>query len=149
MNHQYNHHKLSHGNTRDDDTGQEVPGWEQMIHEIDVWHAGEFAYLLDRLSMYTEGNGTVLDNSAVVWMNELSHGKDHDFRDLPYVIAGSCGGYFKQGQYLRVSGPNTRGDQDAPHNKLLATIMNAVGVPTTRFGDPTYAPAGELDLLKA
>lgn len=149
MRHEYNHHKLSHGNTRDDDTGTEVAGWEEMIHEIDVWHAQEMAYLLDRMELYTEGSGTMLDNSAVVWMNELSSGKDHDFRDMPYVIAGGLGGYLKQGQYIRVSGPETRGDQDAPHNKLLTTLLNGVGVPATRFGDPLYAQPGELDLLKA
>jgi hypothetical protein len=149
MQHAYNHHKLSHGNTRDDDTGEAVPGWEEMIHAIDQWYAGELAYLCDRLSAYTEGNGTVLDNSAVVWMNELSDGKAHDFRDMPYVIAGSCGGYLKQGQYIRVSGPETRGDQDAPHNKLLTTLLNAVGVPTTRFGSADFGEGGEFDTLKA
>jgi hypothetical protein len=149
MNHGYNHHKLSHGNTRDDDSGTPVDGWQDMIHEIDRWHAGELAYLLDRISSYDEGDGTMLDNTAVLWMNELSHGKDHDFRDMPYVLAGSCGGYFKQNEYLRVSGENTRGDSDAPHNKLLTTLLNAVGVPTNRFGSAEFGEPGELEALKA
>jgi hypothetical protein len=101
------------------------------------------------MSAYTEGGATLLDNSAVVWMNELSDGKAHDFRDLPYVIAGSCGGYLKQGQYIRLSGENTRGDTDAPHNKLLTTLMNAVGIPTTRFGSAMFGEDGEFDALKA
>jgi hypothetical protein len=82
-------------------------------------------------------------------MNELSHGKAHDFRDMPYVIAGSCDGYFKQGEYIRLSGAETRGDRDAPHNKLLTTLLNAVGVPSTRFGSAEFGAEGEFDLLKA
>lgn len=141
MNHQYNHHKLSHGTTLDDG-GELVNGYETMIYDIDRWFAGEYRYLLDRLASYDEGGASVLDNSAVVWMNELSDGKDHDFRDLPYVIAGSCGGYFRTGEYLKVtSQADPRNDVDAPHNKLLTTFLDAVGArqqdgsPYTHFGN--------------
>ena len=63
-----------------------------VLFDIDRWFIGEYVYLLDRLAGYDEGGTSVLDNSAVVFMNELSNGKIHDFRDLPYIIAGSCGG---------------------------------------------------------
>ncbi|WP_437277425.1 DUF1552 domain-containing protein [Sorangium sp. So ce375] len=154
MAHEYNHHKLSHGNTRDDDTGSVVDGYEEMLFNIDRWFMGEYAYLLDRLAGYEEGGATVLDNSAVVFMNELSDGKRHDFRDLPYIIAGGCGGYFKTGQYIKVTRQsNTVQDKDAPHNKLLTTLANAVGCteegggPIANFG--SYGQPGEFDELKA
>lgn len=156
MNHQYNHHKLSHGNTADDCSGSSVDGYLDMLFDIDRWYASQLAYLLDRLSEYDEGNGTVLDNSSVVWMNNLSDGKAHQFMDMPYVMFGSCGGYLKTGQYIKVTAQdNTQNDQDAPHNKLLCTIANAVGVtgddggPLAIFGDPSYGEAGEFDALKA
>lgn len=154
MSHNYNHHKLSHGNTKDDDSGEAVDGYEEMLFDIDRWYMGEYAYLLDRLSSYEEGGATVLDNCAVVYMNELSDGKRHDFRDLPYIIAGSCGGYFKTGQYIKVTAQsNTLNDKDAPHNKLLTTLANAVGCteddggPITNFG--SFGKPGEFDELKA
>ncbi|WP_428265035.1 DUF1552 domain-containing protein [Haliangium sp.] len=156
MTHDYNHHKLSHGNTKDDDSGSPVDGYLDMIHDIDRWYAGEFAYLLDRLNSYAEGDGTVLDHSSVVWTNELSHGKDHDFRDLPYVMAGNCCDYFKTGRYVKVTAQdNPRNDTDAPHNKLLTTMLNAVGVreedgsPVANFGHPDFGDPGEFDELKA
>jgi hypothetical protein len=151
MSHQYNHHKLSHGNTKDDNSGGAVGGYEDMLLAIDQWYAEQYAYLLDKLEGYPEDGGkTVLDNCAVVMMNELSHGKDHDFRDLPVVIAGSCGGYFKQGEYVKVTAQaDTKNDQDAPHNKLLTTLCNAMGVPETHFGAPELGQDGELDQLKA
>ncbi|HTN86332.1 MAG TPA: DUF1552 domain-containing protein [Sorangium sp.] len=154
MSHEYNHHKLSHGNTKDDDSGSVVDGYEEMLFNIDRWFIGEYVYLLDRLAGYDEGGTSVLDNSAVVFMNELSNGKVHDFRDLPYIIAGSCGGYFKTGQYIKVTGQrDTVQDEDAPHNKLLTTLANAVGCteegggPIKNFG--SFGEPGEFDQLKA
>jgi hypothetical protein len=144
LSHQYNHHKLSHGNTMDDNSGGEVAGYEDMLAGIDQWYTTQLAYLLSRLDSYQEGDGqSVLDNTAVVYMNELSHGKDHDFRDLPVIIAGGCGGYFKQGEYLKVTAQeDTRNDADAPHNKLLTTLCNAMGVPETHFGAPDLGEDG-------
>ncbi|WP_437673976.1 DUF1552 domain-containing protein [Sorangium sp. So ce131] len=154
MSHMYNHHKLSHGNTEDDDSGSEVAGYEQMLFDIDRWFVNEYVYLLDRLASYDEGGRSVLDNSAVVFMNELSNGKWHDFRDLPYLIAGSCGGYLKTGQYIKVTREtDTVNDKDAPHNKLLTTLANAVGCtadgggPVENFG--SFGQPGEFDDLKA
>ncbi|WP_437632805.1 DUF1552 domain-containing protein [Sorangium sp. So ce854] len=154
MSHEYNHHKLSHGNTKDDDSGSAVDGYEEMLYNIDRWFIGEYVVLLDRLAGYDEGGTSVLDNSAVVFMNELSDGRMHDFRDLPYIIAGSCGGYFKTGQYIKVTRQrDTVQSEDAPHNKLLTTLANAVGCteegggPIKSFG--AFGEEGEFDELKA
>lgn len=155
LSNQYNHHKLSHGNTRDDDSGGAIADYQVRLAAIDVWYAQQFRYLCDKLAAYGEPNGkTVLDNSAVVWMNELSDGLEHNFMDMPYVIAGSNGGYFKQGQYVKVtSQSNTKNDVDAPHNKLLTMCINAVGVRNAdgslvnNFG--AFGAPGEFAGLKA
>jgi hypothetical protein len=140
MNHEYNHHKLSHGKVRDDCFGDStedgcdnVDGYEQMLYDIDVWHASKFAYLMERLTSYTEEEDkTVLDNSLIMYTNELADGKGHTYYDLPYIFAGSLGGSFKQGQYVQMS----EGGEDAPHNKLLNTVVNAMGIESDWFGLP-------------
>ena len=154
LNHQYNHHKLSHGNTKDDNSGEEVAGYLELITEIDRWYAEQYRYLLDKLHAYKEESGSVLDNSAVVWANELGDGKGHTFFDLPWVIAGSAGGYLKQGQYVQMW-QNGEGDSEtAPHNRLLITLLNAVGVtadgggPVTEFGHANLTK-GEYMQLRA
>ena len=157
MQHAYDHHTISHGNTKEDESGDPIDGYQLMIHEIDRWYAARFAGLLDRLVAYEEpGAGTLLDNSLALWMNELSDGYTHDNRDLPWVMAGGCHGAFKTGQYLKVTAePETVNEVDAPHNKLLTTILNAAGVtaegggPVARFGDPAHCPPGELEQVKA
>ncbi len=149
MNHQYNHHKLSHGNTQDDDSGAEVPGFEDMIHDIDRWTIRQYTLLLDLLDAYDEADGTILDNSLVVYANELSNGFFHSDTDLPFLIAGSAGGAFKQGQYLEVSGSGE------PLTKFWTSVLNGLGVrgddggPVTQFGNMTYGAPGQLDSLFA
>jgi hypothetical protein len=148
IDHDYNHHKISHGSTMDNGGDGSLQGYEQMLFDIDNWYAKQYVYLLDRLSAYDEGDGTVLDHSAVVWANELSDGREHNFMDLPIIIAGGASGYLKTGQYIKVTAQqNTKNDQDAPHNKLLTTLANACGVPTENFG--SYGEPGQFDELLA
>ncbi len=154
MNHAYNHHKLSHGNTKDDDSGEEVAGYLELLTQIDRWYAEQYRYLLDKLAAYTEGDSTVLDNSAVVWCNELADGKGHTFFDLPWVIAGSAAGYLRQGEYVKMWESDPNDFNTSPHNRLLITLLNAVGVtadgggPVTEFGHAQLAK-GEFMQLRA
>jgi len=149
MNHQYNHHKLSHGNTQDDDTGAEIPGFLDMIYDIDRWTMRQYTLLLDLLDSYEEGDGTVLDNSAVVFTNSLSDGYIHSQGDLPFIVAGSAGGVLKRGQYFEVSA------QGSPTNLFWTSILNAVGVrdgdgaPVQSFGDMNFGQPGQLDFMFA
>ena len=142
MNHQYNHHKLSHGKVRDDCFGDstangcsDVSGYEDMLFAIDRWHAGKLARLLAKLDGYVEADGkTALDNSVILYTNELSDGKGHSFMDLPYILAGSCGGAFRQNEYVLLGVDGRAEDQRAPHNKLLNTLVNAMGIESNWFG---------------
>jgi Protein of unknown function (DUF1552) len=152
MNHEYNHHKLSHGTTCDSGCEDAVTGYESMLASIDVWHMKQYARLLAKLDSYTEENGkTLLDNSAILYANELSDGKAHSFIDLPFIVAGSAAGYFKQGEYVKLAEPGN--NKVAPHNRLLTTLVNAMGVPLERFGttDPAAqtAQAGQYEALLA
>jgi hypothetical protein len=143
MNHEYNHHKLSHGKVRDDCFGEStekgclnVAGFLDMLFDIDRWHQRRFARLLERLDAYVEADGrTLLDNSAILYTNEMSDGKLHSFMDLPYIIAGSAGGRFRQNLYYSL-GPEGQTDASAPHNRVLNTILNVMGIRSDWFGLP-------------
>jgi hypothetical protein len=112
--------------------------------------------LCDKLAAYEEGDATVLDNTAVCWLNDMSDGLAHSYMNLPYVVVGSCGGYLKTGQQLSVTASDSFDQSDdAGHNLLLCTLLNAVGVtaddggPVTSFGDPDYAAPGSLTAIEA
>jgi hypothetical protein len=157
MNHPYHHHAISHNSTTDAGSNTGIGGadYMQLLFEVDTWYMTQYKYLLDKLNSYNEAGGkTVLDNSAVLYANELSDGLQHNFMDMPFIIAGSAGGYLKQGQYIKVTRQaDTRQDSDAPHNKLLTTLINAVGVrnadqsPIANFG--AFGQPGEFTELKA
>ena len=152
LNTMYNHHKLSHGSTTDGGTMNTLPenDWRAAIHNVDIWYATQLKGLLDRLSMYTEPGGTLLDNMTLLYMNDLGDGLGHNWMDLPVMLIGGMKGYFKQGQYIKLTaGTGTANDKDAPSNQLLTTLANGMGVPMTNFGSAPTGKAGELTALKA
>jgi hypothetical protein len=166
----HDHHGLSH-RTGDNSVGGAcgVTGVLDQINQIDQWLAGKFAKLVGLLDSIQEGGGTLLDNTATMWLPELSDGAAHNINNLPILIAGSAGGYLKQGAAVNVestkdisNGASTSScanggnigntgstGGNVPINKLYVTLMNAVGCTdnggkVTKFGvmDGTSATAG-------
>ena len=68
--------------------------------KIDGYYAQKFANLVRMLDSINEGDGTVLDNTIAVWMNECSDGCAHNLNNAPIIQAGSGGGYFKTGKII-------------------------------------------------
>jgi hypothetical protein len=140
------YHQISHRIYGDGSEGDPIEGAQEMHHEIDKLHARLFKYLLDRLSAYSTPEGTLLDSGVAAWTNDLGHGVSHSYSNVPWILAGSAGGYLKQGQYVDAGG--------VTHNKLFNTLLSAVGVrkadgtPVDDFGDPSLAK-GLIDALKA
>ena len=149
--HTHDHHGLSH-RTGDLSVGGAcgVANVLDMIDQIDQWYAGKYAKLVGLLNSIGEGDGTLLDNTATMWLQELSDGAAHNLNNLPIVIAGSAGGYLKQGYAVNVENKGTIGVGNSdnscadgttngtigntgssggnlPINKLYVTLMNAVG----------------------
>jgi hypothetical protein len=89
----------------------------------------------------------------VAWLPELASGKIHSYNDLPIVIAGSAGGYLKQGHYLDLLHGQDPWTLSHPHNRLLVTLLNAIGctddggAPVTAFGRPGLEEGAFTELL--
>lgn len=126
-------------------------GYAEKI-KADIWMYEQVARLAKGLDAAVEGAGTALDNSVIVVGNDMNEGSGHYVGGMPFVLIGSCGGYFKTGRTVKLgdwatkNGEYWNGDSNVPHNKLLATLSNAMDVPTTSFGE---GYAGTLDELKA
>lgn len=166
VHHDYSHHGLSHRNGDNGVTeAADIPGVEDLIAEIDRWYAGRYAKLVGLIDSVSEGEGTMLDNSAVMWLPELADGDAHNNDNLPIVIAGSCGGYLKQGISLNLDpgggGGMGFGSGGLPLNKLHTTLLNAVGAkaddggPIVSWGvmdnndEATVTDPGEIEAIKA
>jgi hypothetical protein len=86
---------------------------------VDKWFMERFAILLDRLKAVPEDGGTLLSNTAVLFGNHMQDGSNHDANHLPWLLAGSCGGYFKTG----ICTPEGK-----PTNGVMTELCNAFGV---------------------
>ncbi len=93
---------------------------------LERFYISQYAYLLDRLRAIPEGDGTVLDNTLVVWTKGMGRGHRKD--RLLYLVAGGSGFPVQFGRYLDRT--------NVPHNDLLVTLANLMGIEIDSFGDP-------------
>ena len=99
-------------------------GASPSLTQINTWYAQQLAALITRLKATPDGaGGTVFDNTLILWCNELAKGNTHSRLNAGYVLAGNAGGALRTGRLLNYEG------QGMPHNNLLVSILNAMGVP--------------------
>jgi len=114
------HHRASHNDQSDE--------WER----ISRYYCSQFAYLAERLDKMPEGEGTVLDHSCLLWVNNMWSGTQHDSTKVPLLTAGGLGGTLKTGRVLDYT------DKGNDHRKLCSlylSIINRLGVQVDHFGD--------------
>jgi len=114
------HHAASHNNLSE--------GYER----ISRFHVSQLAYLATKLDSMPEGEGTVLDNSCLMFLSELWIGRLHDNTRLPLVMAGGLGGTLETGRTLNYLG------QPAENRKMCSlylSLLDRMGVQLDHFGD--------------
>lgn len=126
-------HTLSHA-------GPTNEGATQQLVDRERWHSGQLARFAERLASIPEGDGSVLDHTLILWGTEVSVGNTHALTNLPYLMLGSAGGYFRTGRFVQFS--------DVSNNDLLVSVLNAMGVEAQTFGHPDYV-TGPLPGLTA
>jgi hypothetical protein len=129
------HHELSHAG--DDDAAS-----KEKLVTINRWHAEQVAYLVGELASRREVDGSfMLDNTLLLWGNEIGVGNTHTYENIPWLIAGGAGGALRTGRYLQYG--------DRPHNDLLVSVCHAMGMTdVASFGIPGVC-TGPLENLAA
>ncbi len=125
------HHELSHKEDSDE-TSQEK------LTKINKWYCEQLAYLTKRLAETPEpgGGGSLLDNTLIVWTNELGKGNSHTLDNIPFVLVGN-GLDFTMGRSLKYP--------KVPHNRLLLALAQGMGLETLKtFGNPGFCADGPL-----
>ena len=122
------HHPLTHH--------RQQPELMEKVRRINEYHVQQFAGFVEKMKNTKEGDGTLLDNSMLVYGAGLADGNAHLHEDLPTIIAGKGGNYFKTGRRVLAR-------RETPMCNLFLTMMDRMGVPTEHFGDST----GRLDGL--
>ncbi len=126
------HHQLSH----DPDDKKDS---QEKLRRINTWYCEQVAYLCKRLEE-TKEPGTdksMLDNTLVVWTNELGHGNSHTLQNLPMVMVG--GGFgFDMGRFTKV--------KDVSTTRLWMAIAHAMGHQLDTFGLAKLCKDGPVKL---
>ncbi len=126
------HHELSHepdSNTKAVDK----------LTKVNRWFCEQMAYLAKRLSETPEpgGEGSLLDNTVIMWTNELGKGNSHTPDNIPFVMVGG-GLDFKMGRSLKLP--------MVAHNRLLMSLAHGFGHRLKTFGKPDFCGDGPLEL---
>lgn len=108
------------------------------IQTINTWEVEQFALLLDKLAATPEGDGSVLDNSFLLFTSEFGDADDHYHWNLPMLTAGKAGGYLRGGQHISYQ-VNSRNNpepslSDKPMANLFLNVLEAFNVNQTTFG---------------
>ncbi|MDX1931209.1 MAG: DUF1552 domain-containing protein [Capsulimonadales bacterium] len=114
------HHPASHNDNSDD------------YERITRHYVTQLAYLAGRLQAMPEGQGTVLDNTCLLWLSNMFSGSRHDNSTLPVLTVGNLGGALETGRVLNY---RDRGDENRKLCSLYLSLMDRMGVRLDRFGD--------------
>ena len=120
------HHSLSHHQHNEDKLEQ--------IGKISQFYVDQFSYFIQKLAETPDGNGSLLDNSMIVFGGGISDPNRHSHSNLPVVLAGRGGGLLTPGKRQIFD--------DEPMCNLYVSLLNGIGVDTKRFGDSTGALRG-------
>lgn len=116
------HHPVSHHRNDPELIGKKA--------RIDTYHVQLFTYFLEKMQAVREDEGTLLDNSLIMYGGGMGDGNLHGHSDLPCLLAGKLGGGFRTGRHLAYP-------LDTPMSNLLLTILDNVGVDIESLGDST------------
>ena len=114
------HHSASHSDVSDD------------YERVTRYYVTQFAYLASRLDQMNEGDRTVLDNSCILFINNMWSGSKHDSTRVPLLTAGGLGGTLETGRALQYE---ERPAEDRKLCSLYVSLLQRMGDTTTAFGD--------------
>jgi hypothetical protein len=115
------HHEISHH--------QGDSFRQDQLTKIGTWEMEQFSYLLQQLDAVDEGGGkTLLDSACVFLSSDIEDGNTHSHFNMPIALAGSAGGKLRPGRHLSY-------DDQPSVGSLFVSILQAFGLPDTRFGD--------------
>jgi uncharacterized protein DUF1552 len=104
------------------------PAKQDRLAVIQTYHSKVFARFIDRVAKTSDGDGTLLDHSMIMYGSNMSDSNRHNNDPLPIAILGHAHGSIKGGQHLHYP-------QDARFADLLLTVLERTRIPVEKIGD--------------
>ena len=82
--------------------------------------------LIQELESVPEGNGTMMDNTLIVYTSNNADKQHTSGEHWPFILLGNCGGSIQTGRFTKLNG-------ERPINDLYTTLLHAIGAPRDRF----------------
>lgn len=126
-----NVHAIGHG------TGSNGKTSEECRDLIRTYHIKLMAGLAGKLRSIPEGDGTMLDNTMIVYLSDAGEAHHGALHEWPFLVVGGCGGKLAiPGHYIRMPDYGQAGHRTI--GNLYTSILNAYGDPVAHFGDPDF-----------
>ena len=103
--------------------------------KIQIYHMGLFAQFLQKMQATSDGDGSLLDNTIILFGSNMSNSNLHDHFPLPNLVIGGSVAGLKGGRHIKFA-------DRIPMTNLLLTLLEKAGVSLDKLGDST----GKLDL---
>jgi hypothetical protein len=116
------HHAISHHQNRAEKMEKNV--------KIQTFNVAMFGEFLDKLKSMPDGDGSILDNTVLLYGSNMSNSNAHDHFPLPNLVVGGAAGRMKGGRHLRYP-------DHTPMTNLLVSMLDKAGVRQPTLGDST------------
>jgi Protein of unknown function (DUF1552) len=111
----------------------EIPANLDRLAKLNEYHIRTtIAYFLGKLAGTSDGDGSLLDHSIVVYGSGMANPNQHDHDPLPILLAGGGAGRLQGGRHLHAA-------DETPFANLLVALLDKLGVPAESFGDSSGA----------
>lgn len=121
-------HSIGHGK------GYEGKTWADLYAIIRRYHFDLIAGLCKKLEKVPEGNGTMLDNTVIVYLSDGAEGHHSRCWEWPMVVIGDMGGKLKTGRYVDYPGYGHKGHRTTAN--MYLTLLHLAGATRDTFGVP-------------
>ena len=107
----------------------ENPERVRELAKINEYHVSMLPYLLKQLKETADGDGTMLDNSVVIYGSPMGNPNQHNHKRVPFLVAGHAGGAITGGVHLKAK-------NGTPLSNVMLSLLHALGHDTLQgFGD--------------
>ncbi len=116
------HHSISHHGNKPEKVAQHA--------KINTYHVGLFAGFLDKLAKTSDGDGSLLDHTLLMYGSGMGEGNVHSHDPISNLLVGGATGRFKGGQHIE-------SPHSTPMANLLLSVLHMSGIDAPSIGDST------------